>query len=244
MRGLIGSCLRQLRSNRRLGALVATAALGTLIIFALHIAHVIAGSQFDFGQVLFNAGLKAKRFSITFDRGYGECFEYLMLAIIVIGLARLAFTTRQPIYFALLFIFIYYLADNSLMIHENLGVSLVHWLDLQPAFGLRARDFGELGTWALFGVPLLGYLCFALWRSDGSHKVVGLTLTGSFFVLAFFGGVIDMVQVLARGHGIWTRLVSFVEDGGEMAVVVVIVALTLSVPAYLREEGVADEKPP
>ena len=145
-------------------------------------------------------------------------------------------------YFAFLFIFIYYLADDSLGIHEFFGRMLARRSDLQPAFGLRVRDFGEIGTWAFFGVPLLGFLFFALWRSVGRHRSVGLTLTAWFFVLAFFGGVVDMLHILASDHRALYRIAGFVEDGGEMAVVVVILALTMAVPAYLREEEAADDE--
>ena len=90
-------------------------------------------------------------------------------------------------------------------------------------------------------MPLLGFLAFALWRSVGRHRSVGLTLTGWFFVLAFFGGVVDMMHSLASDHETLRLIAGFVEDGGEMAVVVVILALTLAVPAYLREAGAAGD---
>lgn len=237
---LIRSCLQQLRSDRWYRALVAVAVFGTLFFFALHAARVVAGTRFDIGQTLFNAGFKAKQFAINIDGSYAEWFEYLILAIIVMSLGRLALNFRRPIYFAFLFIFTYYLADDSLQIHEILGGFLAHRLALPEAFGLRGQDFGEMATWALFGVPLLGFLCFALWRSDGRHRSVGLTLTGWFFVLAFFGLVVDMGTVLVHDQFPWNLIVEFVEDGGEMAVVAVIMALTLAVPAYLREEGVVN----
>ena len=241
MRGLTGSVLRQLGSDPWFRTWVALAALGTLVFYALHVAHVIAGTRFDAGGVLFDAGFKAWDFSIEAEQGYAEWFEYLMLAFIVINVARLAFTCRRPVYVAFLFIFVYALADNALAIHERLGAFLVDRLALPPAFGLRGQDLGELATWALFGVPLLGFLCFALWRTEGRHRSVGLTLTGWFFVFAFFGGAVDMMHSLIRHQGAWERIAGFVEDGGEMAVIAVILTLTLAVPAYLREERAADD---
>ena len=236
MRGLFGSCLRQLKEDRRLRAVVSLAVFGELVLFALHIAHVLAGSRFDPGNLFLRAGFKERNFSLQAEGGYGEMFEYLLLALIIVAFARLALTLRRPVYFAFLFIFIYYLADDSLEIHEDLGGFLTHWLDLQPAFGLRGQDFGELATWALFGTPLLGFLAFALWRSAGLDRSAGMTLTAWFFVLAFFGGAVDMMSSITRDGGAAHRIIALIEDGGEMAVIAVILALSAAVPGYLSEE--------
>jgi len=240
MQGLLGSCLQQIKNDRRLRAVVAVATLGILSFFALHTAHVLAGGRFDPGLVLFNTGLKARKFSVLADDSYAEMFEYLMLSVIVVTLARLALTFRRPVYVALLIVFAFSLADNALRIHEDFGAFLTQWSDLAPAFGLRAQDFGEIYTWVLFGVPMVGFLLFALWRSAGRHRSVGLSLSGWFLVLSFFGVVIDMISSGVRDQRIPHLIISFVEDGGEMVVIAVILILTLSISGYLRAERAAD----
>jgi len=235
MRGLGESCLRQIKENGRLRALIVVALIADLVFFVLHAGHVLAGGRYDPGDRLLAAGLKQRDFSIIKDGSYAEIFEYLLLAIIVVALARLALTLRRPVYFAFLFIFFYYLADDSLQIHETVGAYLTRTLDFQAFLSLRAQDLGELSTWALFGVPLLGFLAFALWRSTGLDRSVGLTLTGWFLLLAFFGGIIDMVTTSLRGTGLLFKFVAFVEDAGEMLVVTAILALTLSIPRFLRQ---------
>ncbi len=241
MRGLFGSTLRRFKEDRRLRIVVSLAVFGDLVFFALHIAHVLAGSRFDPGKLLLSAGFKGRDFALETEGSYAEYFAYVLVALIVVAFARLAWRLRRPVYFAFLFIFIYYLADDSLQIHESLGGFLTRWLDLQPAFGLRGQDFGELATWGLFGTPLLGFLAYALWRSTGLDRSIGSTLTKWFFVLAFFGGVVDMMSSFARGEPAAHRIIACVEDGGEMAVITVILALSLAVFGYLREEETAKD---
>ena len=212
-----------------------------MFFLALHSAHVLSATRFDPGRVLIEAGLDARKYSIGADGGYAEWFEYALLALIVIMLARLALLYRRSLYVAFLLVFIYCLADNSLQIHEDLGRLLAGLLGFEPALGLRAQDFGELAVWVLFGIPLLGFLCFGLLRSDGRHRTVGLTLTAWFLAFLFFGIVVDMLHRHAMSYGALTHLVGLIEDGGEMAVIVGIFALTLAVPGFLRAEAAVVE---
>ena len=230
MNGLTASCRQLLRSDTRFRIAVGAAVAITLAIYALHVAHVLSGSKLDPGKIFLRAGLGSSYFSLSVDRSFAEWFEYMMLALVVMTFARLAVTYRQSVYVAHFFIFAFALADNAMRIHERMGTVLSEWLAFAPAFGLRAKDFGELATWALFGVPLLGFLMVALWRSDGRHRSVGLTVAGWFLALAFFGAAVDMLHSLASDKSIWYYLLGFVEDGGEMAVVVVISTLTLAAP--------------
>ncbi|MCP5368202.1 MAG: hypothetical protein H6907_04125 [Hyphomicrobiales bacterium] len=244
MHGLFASCLRQVRADRRLRATVLVAAGGTALFFALHLANVLAGTRFDPDNLFLAAGFKDRAFSLTADNGYAEIFEYLLLALIILAFARLAMTLRRPTFAAFTFIFVYYLADDSLRIHEQTGRFLVRTLDLPAIGGLRGQDLGELATWAMVGVPLLGFLAWSLWRSSGRERAAGLVLTAWFFALAFFGGIVDMLSIMVRHDKYLHHVMAFLEDGGEMAVIVVIVALVLSLPGYLDPGGgPGDERP-
>lgn len=242
MRGFHTFCLQQFNSDGRLCALVVCVLLGNLFFIALHAAHVAAGTSFDPGHLLISAGFHAPRFSLDADQSYAEWLGYLMLAIIVVTFIRLSQRFRDPVYFALIFIFTFTLADDSLRIHETLGAKLANLLALPSAFGLRGAEFGELLAWGLFAVPLLGFLAFALWRSHGRHRTVGLVITGWFFLLAFFGAGVDMVHSMIRHKGLVGEIAGFIEDGGEMMVVAVILALSLSTASYLGERRVTEDR--
>jgi hypothetical protein len=88
------------------------------------------------------------------------------------------------------------LLNDSLEIHETIGGSIVGLLNLQPAFGLRGQDYGELGVSALVGIFFLAAGWLAYRRSGVLARRMGLYLLAGVLTLALFGVGADMVHQL------------------------------------------------
>lgn len=187
----------------------------------------------DFIFMLLTVGQKLdfiadERFSIAHDRGYGEMFQYGKLVWIILCFGYLTCRFRQPVFAILALFFLYLLVDDAGMIHEGGGEALVTNLQLQPALGLRAQDFGELIVTGLAAVMLLilGGLAYSF--SDGAaRRVTHLTLAGV-LLLAFFGVVVDMLHVMVPTRVVGGVLM-LIEDGGEMMTMSLIAAGMLAI---------------
>ena len=82
------------------------------------------------------------------------------------ALCAWAFVRRHnALYLAWAVLFSYFMLDDSLNIHEMLGWPVAERLELVPAFGLRAKDFGEFAVSLIAGVVLLGLIALCYWRS-------------------------------------------------------------------------------
>jgi hypothetical protein len=169
-----------------------------------------------------------KELLITTDGGLPELYLYLKTLVVVALLVRLFQATGQPAYAALGGVFLVVLLDDLMEIHEYVGRNLVPILDLQPISGLRARDVGEVITWAGLGVLVLPLLWFGLWRSDRRHRGNGLAFLIPFGLLLFSAIFIDQLygdfSDAFFGAGI---LLDMAEDGGEMVAISLACALAL-----------------
>jgi hypothetical protein len=158
-------------------------------------------------------------FDITKDRGYPEMFLYAQEALIVLLMAMVTIRNRSVLYLCWSLLFLYLLIDDSLMIHETLGVVVAEELGFSSWLGLRPEDFGELAVWASFGsapvlvIAMLQIICSghraAKWSRYLLIMLAALVLTG---------GVFDMLHLMFADHPLLKRLFIVVEDGGEMAV--------------------------
>src|SRR5690606_6714314 len=87
--------------------------------------------------------------------GSGEIFQYVKEFWIAAILLLIAIKKRRVLYLVFSLLFLYFLADDALEIHERLGASLADFFDILPFLGLRAEDFGELAVFAFFGIHFL-----------------------------------------------------------------------------------------
>jgi hypothetical protein len=113
--------------------------LGLLIIadlsfIILHIFHVYTG------------WLPDSLYSLSRDRGYAEFFQYTKELWIAVLFLALAIQQRKPVYLIFSFLFLYFLIDDSFEFHEQTGALLADTLHLEPLFGLRSVDMGELAV--------------------------------------------------------------------------------------------------
>lgn len=159
-------------------------------------------------------------FSIERDFGYAEFFQYIKEFWIAVLLFILAIKSSHIVYFSWSLLFIYLLLDDSLKVHEKLGVYLADYFEFQPMFNLRAQDFGELIASMLFGFLLFMFIGVSYLISDNKAKKISKYLLVLVMSLAFCGVVVDMLHIaIPWGELMW----ALIEDGGEMLVMSVIV---------------------
>jgi hypothetical protein len=168
------------------------------------------------------------RFSLLRDRGYAEIFDYLKFACVAAVLARLWQQHRQPIYLALALVFLAALADDLFQIHELGGRWLLVEVGRDTPLGIHVRDVGEIATWALLGAVAVAGLRLAWLASRPADNRVGLLFIGCLVLLALFGIGVDLLHALAPSRRL-DGLFGIVEDGGEMLVLSLAVALAVFV---------------
>ena len=152
------------------------------------------------------------------ERGYAEVFQYIKEYWTAMLMAWLALRCRQLHYIAWALLFLYFLADDSIQVHERIGFAIARRLELRHAFGLRAADFGELlvsGTIGALWLPL-GLVTFI--RAPSEVKGIGIRMVIIVSGLAAFGVVSDMLHQLTDKGGIASAVAGTIEDWGEMLV--------------------------
>jgi glucan phosphoethanolaminetransferase (alkaline phosphatase superfamily) len=136
-------------------------------------------------------------------------------------------------YSVLSLLFFYLLFDDSFEFHENFGATIAEFLNLQPAFGLRAVDFGELAVSAIAGALLMAALLVAFLLSDKTARRVARSIMAMIVVLVFFGVFLDMLDVLIESMG-GSIIVRTIEEGGELIVMSVITWFTFSLDHFIH----------
>jgi hypothetical protein len=169
-------------------------------------------------------------YSVETDGGYPERFQYGKWTFIGACMALCFWRTRNVIYFALALLYVYFLLDDSMSIHELVGGHIVVWTGLRPAFGLRAQDFGELIVTAAAGFSFL-ILCTSayLGNADPDARHFARRMAALIVLLAAFGVGVDMLHIeLSRfGSPLVDMLCGVIEDGGEMVMASVIAYVAL-----------------
>jgi len=152
------------------------------------------------------------------DRGYPELFQYLKWLWIIILLIYVSASSRSLRYIAWGLVFTYFLCDDAFSIHEKIGKHLAENLTLTPPFGLRLRDLGELAVSAAAGVILSSVVIWTYVPGSQSFKKFSQDMLLLILVLAFFGVVVDMVDIAIEWGWTVEVILSVIEDGGEMLV--------------------------
>ncbi|MEQ8205519.1 MAG: hypothetical protein RIA65_05030 [Woeseia sp.] len=163
-------------------------------------------------------------FSLEEDGGYPERYQYLKTLSIVVLLLLVSAKVKVVGYSVWAVLFLYLLLDDALSIHESLGLHVATRLEFSPAFGLRARDFGELVVTATAATLLLAPLAVFYLRGSNAFRAVSKCLFVLLVALAFFGIFVDMLHVAIQQGWKVSFLLGALEDGGEMLVMSVMAA--------------------
>jgi hypothetical protein len=166
-------------------------------------------------------------FSLEKDRGYSEIFQYVKEYWSALLLGLLAIQARSLLYLSWSVLFFYLLLDDSVQIHENLGVLISSKFSFPAIFNLRAVDLGELAVFALVSLFFLIAIGINYRLGDRLSREVSKSLIILLFALAVFGVVLDMLHVVFSTPFLDPLLI-LVEDGGELIIMSLIVCFVFS----------------
>lgn len=166
------------------------------------------------------------------DKGYPEVFQYLKFFWIVILLVLTAIKHGSLSMISWILVFAYFLVDDCLRLHEDLGRGLAAHFGFQPRFGLRSKDLGEFCISSGAGVMLAVALVWAWRRGDRHFRSFSRDMLLLLGLLIFFGVGFDAAHIILD-FGWWAGfLLGAMEDGGEMVAVSLILWYAFRVAAY------------
>ncbi len=158
-------------------------------------------------------------YSLSRDNGYAEFFQYTKFLWIILLLLGIVIRTKLPGYIAWTLLFIYFLADDALQVHEYYGRIIAGNLEFVPPMNLRLQDIGELIVTTIAGVILFPFMILAYWRRSQSFRKVSRDMWVFIIILVAVGVGVDMVHESVGAEGALDHLVFRVlEEGGEMIV--------------------------
>jgi len=186
--------------------------IGTDILFVvLHFLHAYTG--------FFTSSM----FSLGKDMGFAEIFQYIKEYWIALLFLLLVVRRHNILYFCWAMVFGFFLIDDSFQIHEKLGTKISNCLDFIPMLGLRLQDYGEILVYASVGLVFFIFIGIAYYLSDHNVRRFSKYVIAMIIVLALFGVLGDMLNIIIKRPW-WLRdFFGIVEDGGEMLVMSVIV---------------------
>lgn len=170
-------------------------------------------------------------FSLQKERGYSDIFQYIKEYWSALLLLFLAIKSRSILYLMWSLLFWYLFLDDTIQIHERLGLFISIKLSFTNMFYLRAVDFGELIVSALAGLIFLTAIGITYRFGNRLDKEVSKYLIKLLFALGFFGIILDMFHIMIQGFKIYylKALIAVAEDGGELVIMSLIVCLLFSV---------------
>jgi hypothetical protein len=180
-----------------------------LVFIFLHILHV------------FTPLLPENLYSLSQDRSYSEFFQFTKELWIAVLFFAALIKQRRLLYLAFSLLFAYFLVDDSFEFHEQVGALLADTLHLQPLFGLRAIDMGELLISAIFGGLFLAAIGITYLMAGTETRRVANQIILMVVILTLFGVLLDMVEIIIENSGA-REVVKIFEEGGEMLVMSVI----------------------
>jgi hypothetical protein len=202
-------------------------------------AMFIAFACFDSVFILVSAvqdmqGLPRTPWHVSQDNGYAEHWQYAKWVLLALMFSLMALGDFSAVYLGWAATFLYLLFDDSLEIHETVGLRLAERFGFPAAFGLRPQDFGELVVTGIAASILLGLIAIAYLRTirrdirELTHGLVALLA-----LLAVFGVGVDMIDIAIPWQPARVVL-NLVEDGGEIIVVSLMVAYVLNWSIHIR----------
>lgn len=140
-------------------------------------------------------------------------YQLVKLSWIILLLACLLFATRFRGYLAWMLVFGYLFLDKALEIHQRIGDYIAN----NTALPLEPRLY-QLAVMLLAGAFLFALVGFACFRGPAAFRRISRDLFLLVVAWVSFGLVTDLAAALGLGPGIEFAS-DFVEDGGEMLVV-------------------------
>ncbi len=161
-------------------------------------------------------------FALTEDLSLPEYFQYLKLICTLFLLFYLFLRKKDVGYIAWFLFFALLLGDDAFQLHERYGAMLVYHLNLQPLFGLRAVDFGEMLYASLAGFIVIPFMAVSYYKGSWEFRKISVDITLLVGILLFFGIVVDAIHSMLSEVVYISGILALIEDGGEMVAVSII----------------------
>ena len=191
------------------------------------------------GNTAYSGFLLDPRFSIEQDGGYSEFYEHLKVAGTVAALGALYSYRRALAFLSWGLVFTFVLLDNALELHERLGALLVSGVRAATLVGLRPQDVGEVAVWAVSGAALLSLV--ALSYRERANRAFTRHLLALFALLVAFGLGVDVLHSLGNARAPF--LLGFIEDGGELVTLSLILSYVLFALAVQKRQRASGRTP-
>lgn len=184
-----------------------------LILFLLVVADLIFIALHAL-RWWFNSPNLALRIDI--EGGYGEVFQYTKYLWAAILIGWFAAKNRAWRFVSWSIVFLYFLADDCLAIHETLGALVASRVNFELPLGLEPVDFGDLTT-LISAAAALAILVFAAQLGAGRNvKHAFMELAALAVILGLFSVAVDLLHGLLKADPLRDFLLGTFEDGGEM----------------------------
>lgn len=154
--------------------------------------------------------------SIYYDWTLPEIYQYFKWLWIIILLIYVSKKKRSFNYVSWALVFTYFLLDDALQIHERFGFYVSNNFDINPPFGLRVADIGEMAISATVGMSLIFFLAWAYVKGEQAFKKASQEMLLLIFALVFFGVGADVVLLAINMGGLKGHILGVIEDAGEM----------------------------
>jgi hypothetical protein len=193
---------------------------------------LVVDLMFIIGHMLhsWSPWLNARHFSIEDDSGLAEQYQYIKQVWVISCLGIAFLQTRSRVYFGWGLLFCFLLLDDRLELHEHLGEVVAQELAFPAAFGLRARDVGEIAVAAAIGGCVCLFVGLNIWRGSAHGRHISVDLLCLVALLGLFGVVFDALHaILFFRAAAAAPAFGLIEDGGEMVVISVIAAYVFDI---------------
>jgi hypothetical protein len=159
----------------------------------------------------------------------------LKWAVIVIALAWMAVRDRwlPPLLWAVVFVMI--LLDDSLQLHEWIGHEISDKSGLPSNSLLYGDDLGEILVFVVMGLVAAALTATLFTQKGAAVRVISLRFSLIMVGLGFFGVGVDAVHQMVAHlventtlASLLPQILGLIEDGGEMIVGSIAVAITLA----------------
>ncbi|USA39556.1 hypothetical protein [Pelagerythrobacter marinus] len=168
------------------------------------------------------------QFFLSSDGGFGEWLEYSLTMAVSAMLFVTWLWEGASVYLANALLFAWLTLDNSAELHERFGHAFAHWFEGWP-LPVGANDIGEASLFLAIGAVWIAALLVSLHHARLRAAIESVILAGCIAAAAFFGVVMDLVVVWGDRTPAMREFATFVEDGGEFAMICIafLVALAL-----------------
>lgn len=155
---------------------------------------------------------------IDIEGGYGEVFQYMKFLWAAILTGWFAAKSRALRFVSWSIVLLYFLADDSLAIHETLGALAAARVDFMLPLGLEPVDFGDFVMLASSATVLAILVFAAQLGADREIKRAFLELAALACFLGVFSVAFDLLHGLLKADPLLDFIMGTLEDGGEMIV--------------------------